>query len=151
MMGGSAVQKTKKKIKNIKVENAAKAIINPINAASALGFKKSTGVKADAIIAPLSTQGGNLGESQYDKPLAEAKQFADDAAGAAVQQAKNLKDIKARAGQEDAESKAAENLNKGKARQRRKSRKSGRSSTILTKSLGGVGSDSQPRKNLLGL
>ena len=142
-------------IKNVteSAESAVKvasAIFNPA-AAAAKGVTKAFGGKGDFIFDPIGTLAAEAGESFVDKPKAakeEAKRIAGETAAA---QRKMMSDIESRQRQEGAESEASEALLKARARQRRRSRTTGRESTILSQSLGGVGGDSGGRKNLLGL
>jgi len=153
--GGNPFESAIEDIKNVtkSAESAVKvasAIFNP-TAAAAKGVTKAFGGKGDFVFDPVGTTAAETGEALVDKPKAakeEAKRIAGETAAA---QRKMMSDIESRQRQEGAESEASEALLKARARQRRRSRTTGRESTILSQSLGGVGGDSGGRKNLLGL
>jgi hypothetical protein len=153
--GGNPIESAIEDIKNVtkSAESAVKvasAIYNP-TAALAKGVTKAFGGKGDFVFDPLGTTTAEAGEAFVDKPKA-AKEEAKRIAGAtAAAQRKMMSDIESRQRQEGAESEASEALLKARARQRRRSRTTGRESTILSQSLGGVGGDSGGRKGLLGL
>ena len=112
---------------------------------------KAFGGKGDFVFDPVGTAAAEAGEAFVDKPKA-AKEEAKRIAGAtAAAQRKMMSDIESKKKQEGAESEASEALLKARARQRRRARTTGRESTILSQSLGGVGGDSGGRKGLLGL
>jgi len=129
----------------------AKFFYNPYGTIAEGTVQATTGKKSAAIFDPVSAATAQAGEDWVDKPKA-AKEEAKRIAGAtAAAQRKMMSDIESRQRQEGAESEASEALLKARARQRRRSRTTGRESTILSQSLGGVGGDSGGRKNLLGL
>jgi hypothetical protein len=153
--GGNPIESALEDIKNVtkSAESAVKvasAIYNPA-AAAAKGVTQAFGGKGDFVFDPIGTTAAEAGEAFVDKPKA-AKEEAKRIAGAtAAAQRKMMSDIESRKKQEGAESEASEALLKARARQRRRSRTTGRESTILSQSLGGVGGDSGGRKGLLGL
>jgi len=124
---------------------------NPIKSAIEDIKNVTKSAESAAIFDPVSAATAQAGEDWVDKPKA-AKEEAKRIAGAtAAAQRKMMSDIESRQRQEGAESEASEALLKARARQRRRSRTTGRESTILSQSLGGVGGDSGGRKGLLGL
>jgi len=156
--GGGPVKKIVKK-----AENIAKVAFNPAGAVAGIAAKKATGSGALANVATFAGAGGDptkyavgetagfAGKTFVDQPKeakAEAARIENENAEA---QRKTMAELKGRQAQEDAEKAAANELEKAKARQRRKADK-GRKSTILTDSLGGTGGEmNQDKKSLLGL
>lgn len=161
--GGGWSNPVKKVVKNVvseakefkktagnKVKYAVGAAINPVGTATSFG-SKALGVKTDAVFNPIGTVAGEATEMVYDKPMAEKKAAAERAKADEEAQGRFIAGMESRAKQEKAEKTAAEDLEKAKARQRKKADK-GRRSTILTDSLGGVGGEEgQAKKSLLGL
>lgn len=151
-MGGSSspITKIKKEIKRVSAEDALKFAGGGLVAeGAARGFKKATGIKADALFNPIGTIAGNLGEKFVDKPKAEKAEFKRISAEAGAAQEAQIADIKKQKDQGEAEKTASEDLSRARAKQQRK--KTGRRSTILTDKLGGAGGSGAGRKSLLGL
>jgi hypothetical protein len=163
-MGGASekVKKTIKKaaknvaktVKDPTAEAAGKiagATLNPL--AGAVTFaSRAAGVKTDALLNPIGTVAGEIGEKLVDKPKAEKEAFKRQQAAIESKNRRTLKDLKDRKAQEEAEEEAGEQLLRQRARQRRRRRGgTGRSSTILTENLGDAGGETTGRKTLLGM
>jgi len=158
-MGGSSspvtkiVKKAKKAVTS--AEGATEAAISfaagPVAQAGLL-FDTVTGKKTGMVTRPFATAGKEAGEKFVDQPKAFKKAQKEAEAQAEAVRQRILKEEKVQRKQSAAEEKAAETLTRARAAQTRRRKGTGRGSTILSKSLGGVGGEeNQGRRSLLGL
>lgn len=163
--GGGIISKAKEKVeettKSAKkaVQLAASPVSFGIEAAADIAGAKGDVKKftdrasflADPTGRPGQIIGGGVGSKLVDQPKEAAELSKRIAAQTAAAQRKQLKDIETQKKQSAAEKEASEELRKRRAAQTRRSRKTGRRSTILTDKLGESGGESGAgRKSLLG-
>lgn len=156
--GGNPIKKALKPVKKAVKSTTAEVErqFDPSNSGGFIGdIHDATGINLRKTpIAPGQAQfaiAGQLKRQFVDKPR-EAKKAEE----AAIRQAKSeqeaqLREIAAQERQSKAESEASEELLRRRQKQARRRKSSGRQSTILTDSLGGVGGEeNQNKKTLLG-
>jgi hypothetical protein len=152
---GSAAKKVGNTLKKItkSAEEAVSFAINPTGYITGTIGEAITGKKAvKTAFNPGGEITGEAGEYLVDKPKAARAAEKEAANQAEALRQKTKRDIETKRRQESAEATAADRLNRARAAQTRRRGGRGRSSTILTNSLGGTGGEmNQGRKSLLGL